>query len=94
MGALGSKVQDYLHVAGQSISAAVSGSAAAINVLIRDGNDDILFATGTGVPADTSVGYAKACLFIDTDVAAGTGSLYLNKGTNASAAFTLVTQAA
>lgn len=93
MSRLGSKVSDYLHVSGQSLSAAVAGAAAAVNVLMRDGNDDILWATGTGVPADNSVGYAKSCLFIDTNVGAGTGSLYLNKGTNALAAFTLVTQA-
>ncbi len=92
MSALGSKVRDYLRIYGQAISAAVAGSAATINVLIRDGDGDILLATGTGVPSDTTSGYAKGCLFIDTDVATGTTGLNCNKGTKDSCVFTAVTQ--
>jgi len=93
MAALGSKVQDVLRVAGQSISAAVAGSAAAVNVLVRDGSGYILWATGTGVPTDSTKGYAKGCLFIDTDVAAATTGLYVNVGTTAACNFDAVTDA-
>jgi len=61
--------------------------------LLTDGNGDILLATGTTVPTDTTTGYAKGCLFIDTDVGTGTTGLYCNKGTNTSCVFTAVTQA-
>ena len=64
-----------------------------ITVLLCDGNGDILLCTGTAVPTDGGTGYAKGCLFIDTDVATGTTGLNCNKGTNTSCAFTAVTQA-
>lgn len=64
-----------------------------ITVLMADPSGDILFAIGTTVPTDTSSGYAKGCIFIDTNVAGGTGAFYLNKGTTTSSQFTLVTQA-
>jgi len=66
--------------------------AATPNVLIRDIAGNALFATGTTVPTDTTKGYAKGCLFIDTDVASGTTGLYCNKGTKASCIFTAITQ--
>lgn len=62
-------------------------------IYLRDENGDKLFCSGTTVPTDTTTGYAKACLFIDTNVGTGTGSLYLNKGTKTSCVFSLVTQA-
>jgi len=68
----------------------ITGSS---GTLIKDGSGNILLATGTTVPTDGTAGYAKSCLFIDTDVDTGTGALYLNKGTTAACAFTLVTQA-
>lgn len=61
-------------------------------IYLFDENGDKLFVSGTTKPADTTTGYAKSCLFIDTDVATGTGSLYLNKGTKTSCVFSLVTQ--
>lgn len=67
--------------------------AETISVLLADQAGLILWATGTTVPTDTTAGYAKGALFIDTNVAGGTGGLYCNKGTTASSAFTLVTQA-
>lgn len=82
-----------VEIAGTPIGATRAGSAATVMALIYDGNHDILLATGTGVPADTTDGYAKGCLFIDTDVATGTTGLYCNKGTKTSCAFTAVTQA-
>lgn len=65
----------------------------AITGLITDNNGDLLLCTGTVTVTDGSTGYAKACLYIKTDVATGTGGLYSNKGTNTASAFTLVTQA-
>jgi hypothetical protein len=63
----------------------------AVRVFMRDEAGKVLFCTGITVP--TGAGYAKGCLFIDTDVAAGTGGLYCNKGSVSAASFTLVTQA-
>lgn len=62
-------------------------------VLLEDKLGDALLATGTSVPSDARSGYAKGCLFIDTNVVAGTGGLYCNKGTRTSCAFTLISQA-
>lgn len=93
MANLGSKSRDYLRVHGQAISATVAGTSAAINVLMRDGDNKILYATGTDVPADDTAGYAKGCLFIDTNVAAGTTGLYVNVGTTTAANFDAVSDA-
>lgn len=48
-------------------------------VLLRDGVGDIVIEQGTTVPSNTTTGYAKGAMFIDTDVASGTGGTYLNK---------------
>lgn len=85
------KVTNYNAVQLDGISETVN--SVSITVLLADPSGNILFAQGTTVPTDGSSGYAKSCLFIDTDVATGTGSLYLNKGTTTSSQFTLVTQA-
>ncbi|MBE3137660.1 MAG: hypothetical protein IMZ43_09785 [Thermoplasmata archaeon] len=61
-------------------------------VLLEDDQGDILLATGTVIPADISDGYAKGCLFIDTNVGTGVTGLYCNKGTKDSCVFTAVTQ--
>ena len=92
-GKLGSKIRDYIRTYGQALTAAVAGTSGAVNSHWRDGNGDIFWATGTDVPADATSGYAKGCLFIDTDVATGTTGLNCNKGTNTSCVFTAVTQA-
>ncbi len=63
----------------------------AVLVYLRDNAGKVLICSGLVIP--TGAGYAKSALFIKTDVAAGTGALYLNKGTTAAASFTLVTQA-
>jgi hypothetical protein len=68
-------------------------NSVAIRVFIKDNVGDILFCTGITKPTDASDGYAKGCIFIDTDVATGTGGMYLNKGTKDSCVFSLVTQA-
>lgn len=86
---LGATGYNVLQLAGQSETV----NSVAITTLMRDPNGDILWAQGTTVPTNGSSGYSKSGLFIDTDVATGTGSLYLNKGTNSSSSFSLVTQA-
>lgn len=58
-----------------------------IKVLMRDSSDKILLATGTTVPSDAGAGYAKGCIFIDTDVGAGSQGVYVNVGTTASCNF-------
>ena len=63
-------------------------------IVLRDSNDDILIMQGTTVPVDTTAWFAKWGTFLKTDVATWTGWTYLNKGTNLSCVFTLVTQAA
>jgi hypothetical protein len=65
----------------------------AVTVNLRNANGDILHCEGLTKPTDGSTGYAKGCIFIDTDVAGGTGAFYVNKGTKTSCTFTLVTQA-
>jgi hypothetical protein len=64
-----------------------------LTVLMRDAIEDILLATGLTKPVDTTSGFAKGCLFIDTDVATGTSGLYVNIGTNLSCSFKLVSNA-
>lgn len=47
-----------------------------------DVSGNILFTTGTTVPTDSTAGYAKGCIFIDTDVGAGSNGVYINVGTS------------
>ena len=63
-----------------------------ITVYMRDKSGNIMYATGTDVPGDVD-GYAKGCLFVDTNVADGTTGLYVNVGTTASADFDAVSDA-
>lgn len=62
-------------------------------VVLKDAAGDTLIASGTTVPGDVA-GYAKGCLFIDTDVGDGTSGLYVNVGIPSSADFKLITNAA
>lgn len=62
----------------------------ACTVLIRDEWGKILLARGTSVPTDGTAGFAKGCLFIDTDVATGKRAVFENRGTTTSCAFALV----
>ncbi len=61
--------------------------------LLTDGSGNVLMATGATVPTDAGAGFAKGCIFIDTDVAGGTTGFNINKGTTTSCQFTAVTQA-
>lgn len=86
----GTHATEFAH--NEGVDATTVGSES-VYVLMRDKDDDILIAYGTTVPTNSTDGYAKGCLFIDTDVATGTGGLYSNKGTKDSCVFSLVTQA-
>lgn len=73
----------------QPLGKAESPGATAVTVLEKDASGSVLRATGTTVPA-TEAGYAKGCLFIDTDVAAGTTGLYENIGDTAASNFNAI----
>lgn len=62
-------------------------NSSGVKVLSEDGNLDITQASGTSVPSDGSSGYAKGCVFYDTDVATGLSGFYVNLGTNTSCKF-------
>lgn len=62
-------------------------------IYLKDAAGNAVYAIGTTVPTDSTAGYAKGCLFVDTDVAAGTSGLYVNVGTTAACNFDLVTDA-
>lgn len=59
-------------------------------VLDKDSSGDVLKATGTTVPSDAESGFAKGCIFIDTDVVTGTSGTYDNVGTTTSCNFDLI----
>lgn len=52
--------------------------------------DYIKECEGTTVPVADSAGFAKGCLFVDTDAADGTKGLYENIGTTSASDFNLV----
>jgi hypothetical protein len=78
-----------LNLYGEKLGNGVAGTTADITVLERDYQGKISRATGTDVPVDETAGYAKGCVFIDTNVAAGTSGRYTNVGTTASCNFDL-----
>ncbi len=55
-----------------------------------DKDGDILLAVGTETIGDGATGYAKGCLYIDTNVATGSSGLYENVGTNTSCNFDVI----
>ncbi|MEA3339263.1 MAG: hypothetical protein U9R15_04795 [Chloroflexota bacterium] len=66
-----------------------------VKVNLTDENQLALHCSGT-VAFTTLTGanlYQAGCTYVDTDIAAGTAKTYLNKGSAAAPAFTLVTQA-
>lgn len=87
------RMLDSIILSGDVVSTVSGAAAVKIKALIYDQAGDILYATGTGVPDDAQPGFAKGCLFIDTDVAAGTTGLYVNVGTTAEANFDAVQDA-
>jgi hypothetical protein len=88
------KNADYtVYTALQTPGSSETINSVAITGILADGENKLLIATGTTVPTHGSNGYAKGCLFIDTDVATGTTGLNCNKGTSSSSFFTAITQA-
>lgn len=65
----------------------IGKTVSGVKKLIVDSAGKILLATGTAVPVDGGAGYAKGCLFIDTDVGAGTSGIYENVGTTTACNF-------
>lgn len=63
-----------------------------VQSLVEVPGEGIYLARGTTKPADGAAGYAKGCLFIDTDASAGS-ILFCNEGTVASADFDAVSVA-
>lgn len=89
----GPAATNYTVVQTNGLTESISGST--VVTLMRDENGDILIGKTTQAPNTTinGSGFAKGCILIKTDVATGTGAVYLNKGTNTLAVFSLVTQA-
>jgi hypothetical protein len=61
-----------------------------ITVYARDEDQNILLAVGTATLSDGASGYAKGCLYIDTDVSAGSSGIYENVGTTTSCNFDVI----
>lgn len=59
------------------------GATTVVTVYLKNALGHVMQCEGTTVPVDGQAGYAKGCLFVDTDVAAGTTGLYVNVGTTA-----------
>jgi hypothetical protein len=87
------RMLDSITLSGTVVSTLSSAATVTIKAFVYDEDGDILWASGTGVPDDAVSGFAKGCLFIDTDVAAGTTGLYVNVGTTDSANFDAVSDA-
>jgi len=66
----------------------LAGDGGTVNTLAYDERGNKLIATGTTVPADAGSGYAKGCLFIETDTATANHALHQNTGTSTSCVFT------
>lgn len=58
--------------------------------LQMDSSNKVLLASGTTVPTNGTAGYAKGCVFIDTDTATGICGRYENIGTSASCQFRVI----
>lgn len=56
---------------------------------LSDIDGDIILAKGTTVPTDATDGYAKGCLFLDSDATSGS-VLFINEGTSSSCDFNAV----
>jgi hypothetical protein len=62
-----------------------------VKVLMLDAVGDVLMCTGTAAgPTDDLAGFAKGCIYIDTDPTDGTSGSYVNIGTNLLCEFNLI----
>lgn len=68
----------------------VGASSTSVTVLELDVDNMITNAKGSTVPTDGDAGYAKGCIFIDTDGVAG-NVIYVNDGTSSSCDFNVGT---
>lgn len=89
----GVMIVDAIKVRGKTVNAATAGTTNPIRVFMYDESGYIMYSTGLEVPADSTAGYAKGALHVDTNVAAGTTGLYVNVGTTAAANFDAVSDA-
>lgn len=78
---------DSIMLGGDVVPAARAGTTGNIAVLLYDATGLIVLARGTDVPTDATSGYAKGCIFVDTDVVTGSTGLYENVGTSSSCNF-------
>ena len=62
-------------------------TASGVTVLLKDGDGNALLAKGATVPSDAGTGYAKGCLFIDTDATTVATVLFVNVGSASSCNF-------
>lgn len=72
----------------RSIKLAGDKKSSTLRVLAYDKDNKVLICTGTSVP--TGAGFAKGCLFMKTDVVAGTKGLYENQGDTTTASFNVI----
>ena len=87
------RMLNSITLSGDVVSTLSGAATVYIKALIYDADGDILYATGESVPDGAQAGFAKGCLFIDTDVAAATTGLYVNVGTTAECDFDAVSDA-
>lgn len=89
----GVPVIDALKIRGKTIDATTAGTTNPIRAFMYDESGYIMYSTGLEVPTDSTAGYAKGALHVDTNVAAGTTGIYVNVGTTAACNFDAVTDA-
>lgn len=65
-----------------------------ITRILEDANGDAVIAIGAAVPTDNDEGFAKGCLFIQTDGTDQTDTLHCNIGDADDCNFNVVTVAA
>jgi len=82
----GTYIADQLRIVGKVVTI----NSQSIRVLQRDADGNVLFATGTATVTNAGSGYAKGCLYIDTDIADGSPALYCNIGTTTSCNFNIL----
>lgn len=71
----------------KTIGNAETINSQSITVLEKDASGNVLRCTGTVTITDAGSGFAKGCLYIKTNVGAGTTGVYENVGTTASCNF-------
>lgn len=65
----------------------------ALTVLLKNGNGDIVLASGLTVPTADSAGFAKGCQFVKSDAGDGVKGTYENQGTVLLSDFNLIGEA-